>query len=172
MRIKLADEYGHVTRPDSKMIDGKKIIASIKEEHNLIEGNLYLGEICFADDKSCRSEGHCAIGKLLFDAGMSNEQLAKAPSSGFKWNSREAKLLWEHYGLRPWHAEQIIRTNDYVMYGRLTPKQEIRLRRKQVIDTVKELVSKQKADPVGDFQTVLDESDLEVVHEVVHFYEV
>lgn len=119
------------------MIEREKIIAVIEAEHELINKE-------FADG-DCGRVGHCAIGALLFAAGMPNSVLHELNGEVSEWASSDpaAVALREHYGLERWHASQIIDENDNVHFV-------IEARRRAVIACVNYLAFRQAEDPECD----------------------
>lgn len=91
----------------SETIDVEKVVAVIKAEDDLI-ANEYVGV------DVCDSPGHCAIGALLFAAGVPNERLNEidGPEEWFGKDEDIADTLRNAYGLHRWHALEIIHAND------------------------------------------------------------
>lgn len=118
------------------MIQREKIIAVIEAEHALINRE-------FADG-DCGRVGHCAIGALLFAAGMPNSVLRELNGEVSEWDNSDpaAVALREHYGLERWHASQVIEDNDEFL--------EIAERRRAVIACVSNLAFGQVDNPARD----------------------
>lgn len=118
------------------MINVEKIVAVIRAEQELIAGSL-------VDTGLCISPGHCAIGALLFAAGMTNVELQSMPDAPDEWDTdRPFELLNEHYGIRGRHADLITHANDESLPGLS--------RQDAVIKTVERLAAEQALRPMLD----------------------
>lgn len=123
----------------AKMIDADKAIAVIAAEHVLLEGE-FVGDLTVPVD-GCLGVGHCALGALLFAAGMDDRALRRVGEPTEWRNDSESlprALLFEHYGIRALHADAIMGEND-------NGHQDMSVRRAAVIDRVRTLAANQSA---------------------------
>lgn len=88
---------------------------------------------------ACRSYAHCAVGELLFQAGMTNEELRSIPAAPeeWDWDDKAPRLLHKHYGLRRLHADRITLANDDG--GSNVP---VAVRRERVMRMVRDLAAR------------------------------
>lgn len=119
------------------MINRDKVIAVIQAEHNLVHGEFV--------DVSCENPGHCALGALLFAAGMANEELVGTTTpDDWSVDGREDSLMRRAYGLRRFHCEKIMSANDDNEHA------SIEDRRAYVIERVRDLALRAAANPSSD----------------------
>ena len=88
----------------------QKIIDVLVEERALINGELSANDI-----RRCGHPGRCAIGALLFAAGMTDKEMRECVgtiSSKSKTDVAARNLLWETYGIGLGHLRRIMRYND------------------------------------------------------------
>lgn len=102
----------------------EKIIAALEAEEALIDGLL-----CDTNVKRCGHAGRCAIGALLYHAGVSNRQIRRLstdwgtqsvdgfwevldPDTGKYVPSLFAEVLSKEYGLTEYQAGDIMAFND------------------------------------------------------------
>jgi hypothetical protein len=99
----------------------------------------------------CQGAKHCALGELLFRAGMPDEALFALSDDPCEWepDAEATQLLWSVYGIRRYHAVEIFSANDLVNSGQETPEMHER-RRQEVFATLRDLAETQQEDPVVD----------------------
>lgn len=133
-----------------KPIDREKVIAVIQAEHNLIDGALVEG--------TCESPGHCAVGALLYAAGMSNAELNALSGAPAEWEpgGNAALLMLEEYGLDRAHAHQIVSANDNVIHSEQGDDEVQASRRAMVIETVHRLADRQASRPDDDARECME----------------
>lgn len=111
-------------------INVEKAVAVIQAEHKLIGGNWV---------ERCENPGRCALAALLFAAGMPDKDMVlHGEPVDWTLGSRPAELLNDAYGLRRWHADQIMTVNDAT---RDDNSAAIARRRQQVIERVTSFAS-------------------------------
>lgn len=93
-----------------------------------IVGYLYLDSKS-AKDKDCGHAGHCAIGDLLFAAGVPNEKLLRTSNP----DSKMQQLLEDEYGIQRDMTDTIMSMND--------ERSDLCERRKDIIGYLKSCVS-------------------------------
>jgi len=106
----------------------RKIVEVLRAEEALVESNL------IANVTRCGHPGRCAIGALLFDAGMTNAELRLCSSALDEndydeiddeemYNKTEAvhnkafDLLFNSYGATTWEVHEIMSINDSAANG-------------------------------------------------------
>ena len=103
----------------TQTIDREKVLAVIAAEHKLIGGELVEHTGDFGGPPViCESPGHCALGALLYAAGMPDKTILDLGEPS-EWGFDESEeggaatvALWDHYRLRRWHAQEIMVSND------------------------------------------------------------
>jgi hypothetical protein len=91
-------------------VQKEKIASVIKAEQKLLAG-------CLVDSFArCDNPGHCAVGALLYEAGMSNRELSAMWGHHTLWGpgSVAARLLASEYGLTRDLAQIIVNWNDSI----------------------------------------------------------
>lgn len=119
-----------------------KILDVLEQEDGLIEGSL-----CQRDKQVCGHEGRCAMGALLFWAGVSNAQLINlqdndgASAEDIWADDLYRDLLVKEYGVGLQHVQSIISANDANSgYGYFSdPDEGARARRRKVMERVEAL---------------------------------
>lgn len=100
---------------ESKPINIKliaKILRKASERETLIEGVLVRYECPLDESKKCKTTGRCAIGELLFRAGMKDEKLARGGIDEGTPNTKASRLLSKVYGLHHSLVDDIEHIND------------------------------------------------------------
>jgi hypothetical protein len=138
---------------ESRLIDAEKAIAVIEADqiiHGALVQRQQIDNEVPARGVVCESPGHCALGALLFKAGMTNEQLAFLSGDPEDWNPKgdTAELMQTTYGLRRLHAHEIMMANDSEQHAFAADPMDVRKAR--VAQTVRLLAIKQAADPARD----------------------
>lgn len=134
----------------------EKMVAVIEAETRLIEDllvehrhELTLGLVV------CQNPGHCAIGALLYAAGVTNEELSHSkgdPEDEFGWEVKWDRVLWDAYRIDREDAKAIVGANDN--YGddlvedvEDPDPEPFATRRREVIDTIRALPDRERVAP-------------------------
>jgi hypothetical protein len=88
----------------------QKMVRVIESEPFLIHGNLVAEPDTLVPQ--CQGLGHCAIGALLFAAGISNKRLERVDGDIESLTPAMRQVLKTNYGLNMDDAEFIMEVND------------------------------------------------------------
>lgn len=85
-------------------INKEKVISVITNAEKLIKNTLV--------QPPCKKPGRCAVGELLFRAGITNKDLRLMEDSPDEFPTERLLLLYRHYGLTRSHLGKIVGSND------------------------------------------------------------
>lgn len=136
----------------------KKVLRDEAKALSLIAGRL-VGASPVAVDAGmtlvCKGPGHCAVGALMFAAGISNKRIAKFEAGGVPLDSYGsgpiARVLFDAYHIDQEDVSDIINQNDSVANtwynGLETHKQVVQNRLDTVLNTISGLPKRTRVRP-------------------------
>lgn len=99
---------------EDRAID-KDLVRAVIEKDQLVAGALVeRGPYDWTKGQfiTCENPAHCAVGALLFQAGIANEQLRVMPSVPEDMDDEDLALLYNTYGLNVEALDVLMTTND------------------------------------------------------------
>lgn len=134
----------------------KKVIRDEARLLSLIAGSLAKSSVQFPDGQlACKGPGHCAMGALMYAAGISNKRITQFEQGSNKlgdyYRGPIARKMFDTYHLDATDASTIISSNDMVdnalMYGEDRYKANVQTRMERVIRTIDNLSKRERRRP-------------------------